>query len=197
MPADLLPPVDTQLSATPTQLVPALYAAHHIYITCNHRKSRAQASTHPDTELRSIAQLKDNAQNRVIRGKFVPPTVQAAHPDSEVLQPVEPILADVFPATFHLRLPPSREGYHTIDLELWAKPPAHRVYRMSTAEKRELKSPLDAYIQAWQIEPSKSHFGAGGLFARKKEALCGCPLITALSTTSPRKTSTYCRELMS
>ena len=50
-----------------------------------------------------------------------------------------------------------------------AKPPAHRVYRLYPAEEIELKRQLEAYLQAGQIEPSRSLFGAGVLFARKKD----------------------------
>ena len=39
----------------------------------------------------------------------------------------------------------------------------------SPAEETELKRQLDAYLQAGQIEPARSHFGAGLLFARKKD----------------------------
>ena len=77
--------------------------------------------------------------------------------------------ADVIPPTLPLVLPPSLERDSTIDLELGVKPPAHRKYRMSPAEEKELKSQLDAYLKAGQIEHAKSHFGAGVLFARKKD----------------------------
>ena len=61
------------------------------------------------------------------------------------------------------------DGDHTIDLDLGARPPTRRVYRTSPAEEKELKSQLDAYLQAGQIEPAKSPFGAGVLFARNKD----------------------------
>ena len=125
-----------------------------------------------DTERREIAELRDKAQNHLIHGKFVPPPVQASHLESKVPQPIHALLtefADGFHDTISLWLPPSLEVDHTVDLELGARPPAHRVYRMSSAEETELKSQLDAYLQARQIDPAKSPFGAGVLFARQKD----------------------------
>jgi len=47
--------------------------------------------------------------------------------------------------------------------------PPHRVYRLFPAEDTELKMQLEAYLQSGQIEPARSPFGAGVLFARKKD----------------------------
>ena len=77
--------------------------------------------------------------------------------------------ADVFPDELPLGLPVPRETDHTIDLIEGAKPPAHRVYRLSPAEDAELKKQLDAYLKAGQVEPARIPFGAGVLFARKKD----------------------------
>ena len=40
---------------------------------------------------------------------------------------------------------------------------------MSPTEEAELKKQLDAYLAAGQIEPARSPFGAGVLFAKKKD----------------------------
>ena len=40
---------------------------------------------------------------------------------------------------------------------------------MAPDEDRELRAQLDKYLAAQQIEPAKSPFGAGVLFARKKD----------------------------
>ena len=77
--------------------------------------------------------------------------------------------ADVFPDNLPLGLPVPRETDHFIDLVEHGKPPAHRVYRLSHAEEIELKRQREAYLQAGQIEPARSPFGAGVLFASKKE----------------------------
>ena len=74
--------------------------------------------------------------------------------------------ADVFPDNLPLGLPDPRETDHSIDLVEHAKP---RVYRLSTAEETELKRQLEAYLQAGQTEPARSHSGARVLFARKKD----------------------------
>ena len=58
--------------------------------------------------------------------------------------------------------------------QLYAKLHAHRIYRLSPAEDAELQKQLTAYLAAGQIEPARSPFGAGVLFARKKDARCGC-----------------------
>ena len=77
--------------------------------------------------------------------------------------------ADVFPDNLPLGLPGPRETDHSIDLVEHAKPPAHRVYRLSAEEEIQLKRQLEAYLQAGQIEPARSTFGAGVLFARKND----------------------------
>ena len=69
-----------------------------------------------------------------------------------------------------LGLPAERETDHAIDIMPGARPPGHRIYRMSPAEDVELKKQFDAYLAAGQIEPAQSPFGAGLLFARKQDA---------------------------
>ena len=76
---------------------------------------------------------------------------------------------DVFPASLPKGLPVARPTDHRIDLLPDTRPPAHRVYRMSPAEEVELKSQLDKYLEAGFIEPARSAYGAGVLFARKKD----------------------------
>ena len=76
---------------------------------------------------------------------------------------------NVFPDDLQLGLPKSRETDHSIDLEENANIPAHRIYRLSPAEDAELQKQLTAYLAAGQIEPARSPFGAGVLFARKKD----------------------------
>jgi hypothetical protein len=40
---------------------------------------------------------------------------------------------------------------------------------MAPAEEKELKAQLESYLAAGHIEPARSPFGAGVLFARKKD----------------------------
>ena len=136
------------------QLVPPLTATHPTSSTvsleakselCETPLSDALApvstikeSTPTDMERREIANLKGKASYRVIHGKFVPQPVPAAHTESKVQQQVEALLsefANVFPGTVPLGLPPSREVDNTIYLELCAKPPTHRVCRMSPTKE--------------------------------------------------------------
>ena len=77
--------------------------------------------------------------------------------------------ADVFPDTPPLGSPNARDTDQAIDLELESKPPSHRIYRMSPVEDGELKKQIDIYLAAGQIEAAKSPFGAGVLFAKKKD----------------------------
>ena len=86
--------------------------------------------------------------------------------------PMEKLLysyADLFPPQLPLGLPASRATDHRIDLVEDHRIPAHRIYRMSPAEEIELKTQLDGYLAAGQIEPARSPFGAGVLFAKKKD----------------------------
>jgi len=77
--------------------------------------------------------------------------------------------AAVFPSSLPKGLPVARPTDHRIDLQPDSKVPAHRIYRMAPEEDRELLKQLTSYIEAGHIEPSKSAFGAGVLFARKKD----------------------------
>ena len=100
--------------------------------------STIKSSTTTDTERCEVADINDKAHNHVIHGKFVPPQVQVAHPESNATQQIEALVTDfagVFPDTLALGLPPSRKGDHTIDLELGARTPAHSVYRNLTQRK--------------------------------------------------------------
>ena len=105
-----------------------------------------------------------------MHGKQIPKAVKVAPAATvpEITKLFEEF-ADVFPDELPLGLPVPRETDHTIDLIEGAKPPAHRVYRLSPAEDAELKKQLDAYLKAGQVEPARSPFGAGVLFARKKD----------------------------
>ena len=76
----------------------------------------------------------------------------------------------MFPDSLHIGLAVERPGAdHRTDLLKDAQPPAHRVYRMAPEEERELRVQLNKYLASGQIEPARSPFGAGVLFARKKD----------------------------
>ena len=76
---------------------------------------------------------------------------------SDVFQPPPP------------ELPPDRGIAHKIRLFTGAQPPAHRIYRMSPTEELELQKQLKKYLDAGWIEKAQSPFGAGVLFAKKKD----------------------------
>ena len=76
---------------------------------------------------------------------------------------------DVFPPKLPLGLTAPRSTDHRIDLVEAHRIPAHRIYRMSPLEETELKKQLDGYLEAGQIEPARSPFGAGVLFAKKRD----------------------------
>ena len=65
-------------------------------------------------------------------------------------------------------LPPDRGIAHSIDIIPNSKPPPHRTFRMAPPELKELKKQLDEYLSLGFIEHAKSPFGAGVLFAEKK-----------------------------
>ena len=53
---------------------------------------------------------------------------------------------------------------------IWCNMQNHpSIYLLYTAVETEIKMELDAYLQAVQIEPARSPFGAGVVFARKKD----------------------------
>ena len=76
---------------------------------------------------------------------------------------------DVFPDQLPSALPPSRAVTHKISLEEDSYPPHHRIYRLSPAEDRELVKQLEKLKQQGYIEQTNSPFGAGILFASKKD----------------------------
>ena len=61
-------------------------------------------------------------------------------------------------------LPPRRDVDLQIELELGAKAPVNRMYKMSFSELDELKKQLAELVEAGYVEPSKSPFGAPVLF---------------------------------
>ena len=48
-------------------------------------------------------------------------------------------------------------------------PTASKMYRMAPLEEKELWNQLQTYLRDGKIEPAQSPFGAGVLFARKKD----------------------------
>ena len=62
-----------------------------------------------------------------------------------------------------------RVNDHAIELESGLKPPAHRIFRLYPKEMADLKSQLEKYLAAGQIEPEKSPYGVEVLFAKKKD----------------------------
>ena len=77
--------------------------------------------------------------------------------------------SDASPPKLPLGMPSVRSTDHVIELEPGSQPHAHRVYRLSPTELEELKSQLETYLAAGQIEPAKSPYGACVLFAKKKD----------------------------
>ena len=97
-------------------------------------------------------------------------------------QPLLQEFVDVFPLKLPPVLPVNRVTDHRIDLIPDSKPPAHRLYRMSPEEDNELKAQLDQYLADGCIEPARSAYGAGTLFARKKDGDLRLVLITSLQS---------------
>ena len=90
--------------------------------------------------------------------------------------PVPPEVSDLikkFPEVFSAKLPdglpPQRDTDHKIEIVPGSKPPARRIYRMSPAEEMELKLQLEDHLRAGRLRPSVSPYGAGTLFASKKD----------------------------
>jgi hypothetical protein len=109
----------------------------------------------------------------ILPNPFSPSSSKTFSTFSKTLPPeVEQLLKeyeDVFQNPLPMGLPPPRETDHRIDLMPDYTVPRHRVYRMAQTELTELKKQLDAYLAAGQIEPARSPFGAGVLFASKKD----------------------------
>jgi hypothetical protein len=76
---------------------------------------------------------------------------------------------DCFPPALPSRLPPDRGVGHTIALEPGSRPVHRAMYRLSPAERVELKSTVEALLSKGLIEPSSSPFGSPILFAAKKD----------------------------
>ena len=76
---------------------------------------------------------------------------------------------DVFPDQLPSGLPPTRAVDHKISSEEGSYLPHHRSSRLSPAEDRELVKQLEKLQQQGYIEQTNSPFGAGILFASKKD----------------------------
>jgi hypothetical protein len=120
----------------------------------------------PESEALEVGLL-----NFVSKADFVEwlcPVAELPTPPPEA-QPLLREFADVFPLKLPPGLPVNRVTDHRIDLVPDSKPPAHRLYRMSPEEDKELKAQMDQYLADGYIEPARSAYGAGVLFARKKD----------------------------
>ena len=136
------------------------------------RKFDGPVILHTPEDRRKIAALLDRPADRLVNGKSIPKASAQQQPSAAVptlLQTLLAEFADVFPESLPLGLPVVRETDHTIDIEPGARPPAHRIYRMSPFEEQELRKQLDVYSAVGQIEPARSPYGAGVLFAQKKD----------------------------
>ena len=76
---------------------------------------------------------------------------------------------DCFPDDLPPGLPPKRHVDHAIPLEPGSKPPAQRLYRLSTRELAELKKTLDDLLAKGWIRPSNAPYGSPVLFVSKKD----------------------------
>ena len=102
------------------------------------------------------------------KGSLPPPAILAPSAP-EPIQAVLTEFQDVFPEKLPPGLPPRRDVDHQIELELGAKAPVNRMYKMSFSELDELKKQLAELVEAGYVEPSKSPFGAPVLFVHKKD----------------------------
>ena len=68
-----------------------------------------------------------------------------------------------------MTLPNQCNTDHRIELVKGAKPPAHRIYRMTPEQKTELKRQIDKYLEAEKLKRIYSPFGAKTHFSNKKD----------------------------
>ena len=122
--------------------------------------------TSPHAE-KTPAKLYAKTRQPIDHTKCGPP-VATTKPPPEIQTVVEEF-QDVFPTKLPNNLPPERITDHRIDLVDNAKPPNHRIYRLAPKEDAELRSQLQTYLQAGWIQQSTSPYGAGVLFAKKKD----------------------------
>jgi hypothetical protein len=76
---------------------------------------------------------------------------------------------DCFPPELPSGLPPDRGVGHTIALEPGSRPVHRAMYRLSPAERVEVKSTVEALLSKGLIEPTSSPFGSPILFVAKKD----------------------------
>ena len=77
--------------------------------------------------------------------------------------------SDCFPDDLPPGLPLKRHVDHTIPLEPGSKPPAQRLYQLSTRKLVELKKTFDDLLAKGQIPPSNASYGSPVLFVSKKD----------------------------
>ena len=122
-----------------------------------------------DSEAEEILRQNDPSQD--IFGHPVGPP-KPEPPAPQVAPEVETLLQefkDIFPSALPPGLPPSRPTDHAIDLVPDAVPPRHRIYRVALSERAELEKQISDYLAAGHIERAQSPYGAGVLFAEKKD----------------------------
>ena len=100
------------------------------------------------------------------------PELEAKQIKEDPIPPEVQKLLDKYKSVFEDHpntLPKQRDTDHKIELIPDAKIPTHRIYRLTPEQDDELKTQLDKYLKAGQIERSYSPFGASTLFAKKKD----------------------------
>ena len=127
---------------------------------------QALAQLQAQLHLNAAQMLVGEATLRKVNGREVHAAVQASGPEVLLTAKFEKCLKRF--ADLPLNLPQKRVTDHTIELEAGLKQPAHRIVRLSPKEMADLKSHLDRYLSAGQIEPAKSPHVLGVLFAKKK-----------------------------
>ena len=89
--------------------------------------------------------------------------------DNPALASILNEFADVFEENEEPRFPPKREVDHVIEVTPGARPHFQQPFRLSLAERAELKRQLEGLLAAGLVRPSKSPWGAPVLFVKKKD----------------------------
>ena len=94
-----------------------------------------------------------------------PPCEELPMPDC--IRALNEEFAAIFPEKIPGGMPPSRPTDHRIDLVQDHKIPGQKLYRLSSADDKELQEQLSSLEKLGFIEPSVSPFGSGVLFVPK------------------------------
>jgi hypothetical protein len=116
-----------------------------------------------------VVRVTDNSSDDPCLASLTPGTSTQTDDLTPAIKKVLQNFKDCFPLELPSALPPDRGVGHTIALDPGSRPVHRAIYRLSPAERVDVKSTVEALLSKGLIDPSSSPFGSPILFVAKKD----------------------------